>query len=177
MNRTNVRGCLSSTYRYPGETPIFREDGTYIDGFDWRDKRADFEPFVVFNENEASWSNPLGQISGILSHGFYSVMRSNLVKWVTLIFFLPVSAVAIFLLLIYMTRNIIPYLLVIGSSALLPYSSAILSYEGPALAILPIILLCGIYLRILNLILFGRSRSFYEIRYIWKKVYTRIHHV
>ena len=102
---------------------IFREDGTYIDGFDWRDKRPDFEPFVVFNENEASWSNPLGQISGILFHGFYSVMISNLVNWVTLIFFLPVSAVAIFLLLIYRTyrtRNIIPYLLVIGLSALLP---------------------------------------------------------
>lgn len=149
----------------------------YIDGFDWKDKRSDFEPYVVFNENEASWSNPLGQISGILFHGFYSLMRSNLVNWVTLIFFLPVSAVAIFLLLIYRIQNIILYLLVIGLSALLPYSAGILLYEGQALVILPIILLCGIYLRILNFVLFERSRSFHDIRSIWKKVYTRIHHV
>lgn len=35
--------------------------------------------------------------------------------------------------------------------------------------ILPIILICSFYLRILNFILFEKSHSFYEIKSIWKK--------
>lgn len=157
---------------------ILREDGTYTDGFEIEEKRSDFEPLVVFNENEASWNNPLNQLYGIVFYGFYYPWsKIDLVNSITLIFLLPVSAVAIFLLLIYKNRNILLYLLTIGVSVIIPYSSGFFLHENSSIVVLPIILICGLYLRILNFTLYEKSHSFYEVKSIWKKAYAKIHHI
>lgn len=156
---------------------IYREDGSYVDGFESEEKKSDFTPFIIFNENSANWNNPLDQLFGMVFYGFFYTDKQELVNTITLIFFIPVSAVAIFLLLTHKNRNIVLYLLSIGISFGVPFTSGMLLYENQMLVTLPIILICGFYLRIFNFILFEKSHHFYEIKSIWKKAITKIHHI
>ncbi|UCH72067.1 MAG: hypothetical protein JSW62_00520 [Thermoplasmatales archaeon] len=152
---------------------VLKEDGTHVDGFLMKDNRPNFEPFVIFNEHESTFNSPMKQMYGILFHGFYHPNFSNLMKSASMIFMLPITIVAIYLLLIHWIDKMLIYLFVLITGLILTYDLGNLFIENHISNILPIILLVvtiGFYLRIINFISFKISKNLNHTKFIQQRV-------
>jgi hypothetical protein len=141
-----VGGLVDGPHTY---IRIYQND-TFFDGFLMSDGRPNFEPAVIFNENESIWDSPFRQLYGALFHGFYC--SDFLILFISSLFFLlPISALAIFILLLNRNKNYKNYLFVVLIALLICICLCLICNINQTLIPILFIIIGGIYLRILSL--------------------------
>lgn len=126
------------------------QNNSFIDGFKTSYRNSpNFEPMVIFNEKESKWNPPLNQLYGYLFKGFFYPWY-NIHFLASLIFIIPILAIAIFILILNKTKKIKHHILTISITFLIVLTLGIYSQASERLIPFMFILIGGIFLRILN---------------------------
>lgn len=125
------------------------QNNTTIDIFKAAYNKPDFEPMVIFNEQESKWGSPLNQIYGYLFKGFYYPWFS-IHFFASLLFIIPIIMIAFYILIFNKTKKILHYILTTIAIFLIVISLGIISQATETLIPIIFIITGGIFLRILN---------------------------
>ena len=127
---------------------VYDDTGSYTEGFLWAGHSRS-KPWVIFNESEVRWSSPADQLHSIFLQGFY-LDRIIEILITSLFFVVPIGAGAVFILLLNRNRNFMVYFLAIVIAAIVALFSGSIGIINQTLMPLPIIIVGGIYLRVLS---------------------------
>jgi len=152
---------------------VVGNDGTYKQGFLLNDNRPNSEPYLILNEEASTWNAPLSHLMGVFLQGFYHFNIQATLFLATLILIIPIIALMVYLLLINKIKSISFYVSVFLFALIVVYLSANMFIDGREFNILPVIVISGIYLRIVNILVSKESLVLVYFKNIYRKPVKR----